>query len=37
VKTSKYHLTVGAQGEAKWAKVVEKSFTYDVTHKKLHP
>ena len=29
-----YHLTVGAQGQAKWAKVAKKSSTYDVTHKK---
>jgi len=29
-----YHLTVGAQGQAKWAK---KSSTYDVTHKKRIP
>jgi len=36
VKTSAkyYHLTVGAQGQAKWAK---KSSTYDVTHKKPAP
>jgi len=32
-----YHLTVGAQGEAKWAKVAKKSSTYDVTHKKPAP
>ena len=25
---------VGAQGQAKWAKVAKKSSTYDVTHKK---
>ena len=25
---------VGAQGQAKWAKVAWKSSTYDVTHKK---
>ena len=30
-----YHLTVGAQGQAKWAKVAWKSSTYDVTHKKF--
>ena len=29
-----YHLTVGAQGQVKWAKVAYKSSTYDVTHKK---
>jgi len=29
-----FHLTVGAQGQAKWAKVAKKSSTYDVTHKK---
>jgi len=36
VKTSAkyYHLTVGAQGQAKWAKVALKSSNYDVTHKK---
>jgi len=28
---------VGAQGQAKWAKVAQKSSTYDVTHKKPHP
>ena len=27
---------VAAQGQAKWAKVAKKSFTYDVTHKKQH-
>jgi len=32
-----YHLTVGAQGQAKWAKVAYKSSTYDVTHKKPAP
>jgi len=32
-----YHLTVGAQGQAKWAKVAKKSSTYDVTHKKPPP
>jgi len=38
VKTSAkyYRLTVGAQGQAKWAKVAKKSSTYDVTRKKLH-
>jgi len=25
---------VGAQGHVKWTKVVKKSSTYDVTHKK---
>ena len=25
---------VGAQGQAKWAKVAKKSSTYDITHKK---
>jgi len=29
-----YHLTVGTQGQAKWAKVAKKSSTYDATHKK---
>jgi len=29
-----YHLTVGAQGQAKWAKVAKKSSTSDVTQKK---
>jgi len=28
---------VGAQGQAKWAKVAQKSSTYDVTHKKPAP
>jgi len=28
---------VGAQGQAKWAKVAKKSSTYDVTHKKTAP
>jgi len=28
---------VGAQGQAKWAKVAYKSSTYDLTHKKLAP
>jgi len=28
---------VGVQGQAKWAKVVWKSSTYDVTHKKPAP
>jgi len=28
---------VGAQGQAKWAKVAWKSSTYDVTHKKPVP
>jgi len=28
-----YHLTIGARGQAKWAKVAS---TYDVTHKKKH-
>jgi len=32
-----YHLTVGAQGQVKWAKVASKSSTYDVTHKKPTP
>jgi len=32
-----YHLTVGTQGQAKWAKVALKSSTYDVTHKKSTP
>ena len=34
-----YRLTVGAQGQAKWAKVAWKFSTYDVTHKKKphHP
>ena len=34
VKTSAkyYHLTVSAQGQAKWAKVVEMTSTYNVTH-----
>jgi len=27
---------VGAQGQAKWAKVAKKSSTYDVTQKKKH-
>jgi len=37
IKTSAkyYHLTVGAQGQVKWAKVVKKSSTYDVTNKNL--
>jgi len=39
VKTSAkyYHLTVDAQGQAKWAKVAKKSSTYDITHKKTAP
>jgi len=28
---------VGAQGQAKWAKVAKKYSTYDVTHKKTAP
>ena len=32
-----YHLTVGAQGQAKWAKVAYESSTYVVTDKKTHP
>jgi len=32
-----YHLTVGVQGQAKWAKVAKKSSTYDVTQKKNVP
>jgi len=28
---------VGAQGQAKWAKVAKKPSTYDVTHKKNAP
>ena len=28
---------VGAQGQAKWAKMAKKSSTYDVTHKNPHP
>ena len=28
---------VGTQGQAKWAKVAQKSSTYDVTHKKTAP
>ena len=28
---------VGAQGQAKWAKVVEKPSTYDVTHRQPAP
>ena len=28
---------VGAQGQAKWAKVAKKSSTYDVTHKTTAP
>jgi len=32
-----YHLTVGAQGQVKLAKVVKRSSTYDVTHKKPAP
>ena len=28
---------VGTQGQAKWAKVAKKSFTYDITHKKTAP
>jgi len=32
-----YHLTIGAQSQANWAKVAKKSSTYDVTHKKSAP
>jgi len=32
-----YHLTVGAQGQVKLAKVDKTSSTYDVTHKKPAP
>ena len=32
-----YHLTVGVQDQVKWAKVAQKSSTYDVTHKKTAP
>jgi len=28
---------VGAQGQAKWAKVAKKSSTYDVTHRQPAP
>jgi len=28
---------VGAQGQAKWAKVAKKCSTYDITHKKTAP
>ena len=28
---------VSAQGQAKWAKVAQKSSTYDVTHNKPAP
>jgi len=31
-----YHLTVGAHGQVKWAKVAQKSSTYNVTHKNPH-
>ena len=36
VKTSAkyYHLTIGVQGQAKWAKVAQKSSTYDITRNK---
>ena len=33
----KHYLAVGAQGQAKWAKVSKKSSTYDVTHRKPAP